>query len=320
MPKRLTIKDIARLSGTGKSTVSRVLNQQGDVHPQTRERIEAVINEYQFTPSRPARSMRVKESRVIGIIVARLDSAAENQAVSAMLPLLYRQGYDVLILESRFSTDKVVEHLKVLTRREVDGAILFSFTGLTAGMIAGWESHMVLMVHPCEGFSSVCYDDAGAVQMLAEHLFQQGHRRISYLGVNESDKTTGEDRYQAYLAACEKLSLTPHASLGTLEYHSGYTLAAEVCGEGTTAVICATDSLALGIYKYLGEHPAQQITVAAIGNTPLLRFLYPSVVTLEFGYAHAGELAATQLLAHLSDSAPPHAYLLNGQLDTDIAQ
>lgn len=209
MPKRLTIKDIARLSGTGKSTVSRVLNQQGDVHPETRKRIEAVINEYQFTPSRPARSMRVKESRVIGIIMARLDSAAENQAVSAMLPLLYRHGYDVLILESRFSTDKVTEHLTVLKQREVDGAILFSFTGLTAGMIAGWEPHMVLMVHPCDGFSSVCYDDAGAVQMLADHLFQQGHRRISYLGVNQSDKTTGEDRYLAYLAACKRLSLTP---------------------------------------------------------------------------------------------------------------
>ncbi|WP_025901927.1 trehalose operon repressor TreR [Tatumella sp. UCD-D_suzukii] len=319
MPKRLTIKDIARLSGTGKSTVSRVLNQQGDVHPETRKRIEAVINEYQFTPSRPARSMRVKESRVIGIIMARLDSAAENQAVSAMLPLLYRHGYDVLILESRFSTDKVTEHLTVLKQREVDGAILFSFTGLTAGMIAGWEPHMVLMVHPCDGFSSVCYDDAGAVQMLADHLFQQGHRRISYLGVNQSDKTTGEDRYLAYLTACKRLSLTPHASLGTLEYHSGYTLAGEVCGEGITAVICATDSLALGVYKYLGEHPAQQITVAAIGNTPLLGFLFPAVITLEFGYANAGELAARQLLAHLSHSAPARTYLLNGQLNTEIA-
>ncbi len=317
MQKRLTIKDIARLSGTGKSTVSRVLNHQGDVHPQTRERIEAVIREHQFEPSRSARSMRVNESRVIGVILARLDSAAENQAVSAMLPLLYQQGYDAIVLESRFSTDKVSEHLRVLQRREVDGVILFSFTGLTADMLSGWEDKMVLMVHPCEGFSSVCYDDAGAVNLLASHLYQLGHRSVSYLGVTEDDKTTGGDRYRAYLDACQRLDLAPHFALGSLDYHSGYTLAPRVCTPGTSAVICATDTLALGVYKYLRQNPDINIQVAAIGNTPLLGFLFPDVVILEFGYASAGKLAARQLLSHLTRAVPGQQFLLKGKLISD---
>ncbi len=317
MSKRLTIKDIARLSGTGKSTVSRVLNQQGDVHPQTRERIEAIIREHQFVPSRSARSMRVNESRVIGVILARLDSAAENQAVSAMLPLLYHHGYDAIVLESRFSTAKVAEHLRVLQKREVDGVILFSFTGLTEDMLTGWDNKMVLMVHPCEGFSSVCYDDAGAVNLLANHLYQLGHRNISYLGVTESDKTTGSDRYRAYLESCNRLQLTPHYALGSLDYHSGYTLADAVCTDSTTAVICATDTLALGVYKYLRQHPEKNIQVAAIGNTPLLGFLFPDVIMLEFGYATAGKLAARQLVTHLTRAVPEQHFILKGKLISD---
>ncbi|GAA0484642.1 trehalose operon repressor TreR [Tatumella punctata] len=318
MSKRLTIKDIARLSGTGKSTVSRVINQQGDVHPQTRQRIEAVIKQHQFIPSRSARAMRVNESRVIGVILARLDSAAENQAVSAMLPLLYQYGYDAMVLESRFSTTKVTEHLQVLGQREVDGVILFGFTGLTTGMLAGWENKLVLMVQSCRGFSSVCYDDAGAVNLLASHLQQLGHRNISYLGVNEEDKTTGGDRYRAYLSACQQLKLTPLAALGSLDYHSGYDLAAQVCTDETTAVICATDTLALGVYKYLRQNPQKNIQVAAIGNTPLLGFLFPDVVMLEFGYATAGKLAARQLIAHLSRAAPVRSFLLKGKLTSDF--
>lgn len=49
MQNRLTIKDIARMSGVGKSTVSRVLNNEGSVSPQTRERVEAVIRQHGFT-------------------------------------------------------------------------------------------------------------------------------------------------------------------------------------------------------------------------------------------------------------------------------
>lgn len=78
MQNRLTIKDIARMSGVGKSTVSRVLNNEGSVSPQTRERVEAVIRQHGFTPSKSARAMRGQSDKVVGIIVSRLDSPSEK--------------------------------------------------------------------------------------------------------------------------------------------------------------------------------------------------------------------------------------------------
>lgn len=139
MQNRLTIKDIARLSGVGKSTVSRVLNNEGSVSPQTRERVEAVIRQQGFTPSKSARAMRGQSDKVVGIIVSRLDSPSENQAVRTMLPLLYQQGFDPIVMESQFETRLVQEHLHVLHQRNVDGVILFGFTGLTAAMLKPWQ-------------------------------------------------------------------------------------------------------------------------------------------------------------------------------------
>ncbi len=127
MQNRLTIKDIARLSGVGKSTVSRVLNNESGVSQRTRERVEAVMNQHGFSPSRSARAMRGQSDKVVAIIVTRLDSLSENLAVQTMLPAFYEQGYDPIMMESQFSPQLVAEHLGVLKRRNIDGVVLFGF-------------------------------------------------------------------------------------------------------------------------------------------------------------------------------------------------
>ncbi|RWR02178.1 trehalose repressor [[Pantoea] beijingensis] len=297
---RLTIKDIARLSGVGKSTVSRVLNNEGKVSQQTRERVEAVIREYGFIPSKSAQAMRGQSDKIIGVIVSRLDSPSENQAVRAILPLLYEQGYDSILMESLLKVDLVAEHLRVLHQRNVDGVILFGFTGLSSEMLIEWRSKMVVMVREYAGLSSVCFDDAGAVALLMARLKQQGHQQISYIGVSEKDETTGRIRYQAYLDACQQQNIVPTFALGDLSYQSGFTLAAQVIKPDTSAVICASDTIALGAIKYVQHNPCGSLKICSIGHTPLLSFLFPDTVSVDLGYAHAGKAAAQQLVGLLS--------------------
>ncbi|HHQ4305008.1 trehalose operon repressor TreR [Serratia fonticola] len=300
MQNRLTIKDIARLSGVGKSTVSRVINNEGSVSPQTRERVEAVIRSQGFTPSKSARAMRGQSDKVVAIIVSRLDSPSENQAVRTMLPLLYQQGFDPIVMESQFETRLVEEHLNVLRQRNVDGVILFGFTGLTADMLKPWQEKMVVVAREYPGISSVCYDDEGAVKLLMQRLRKQGHSHISYLGVQESDATTGMRRHQAYLDTCRAQKISPLVALGELNYQSGFQLAANVIEPQTTALVCASDTIALGAMKYLQQQQITPIQVCAIGNTPMLNFLFPETFSVELGYGTAGQQAALQLLGQLS--------------------
>lgn len=165
MQNRLTIKDIARLSGVGKSTVSRVLNNESGVSKRTRERVEAVMNQHGFSPSRSARAMRGQSDKVVAIIVTRLDSLSENLAVQTMLPAFYEQGYDPIMMESQFSPMLVMEHLGMLRRRNIDGVVLFGFTGITEELIAPWKASLVLLARDAQGFASVCYDDEGAIHI-----------------------------------------------------------------------------------------------------------------------------------------------------------
>ncbi|MDA8497660.1 trehalose operon repressor TreR [Citrobacter sp. Igbk 17] len=300
MQNRLTIKDIARLSGVGKSTVSRVLNNESGVSERTRERVEAVMNQHGFSPSRSARAMRGQSDKVVAIIVTRLDSLSENLAVQTMLPAFYEQGYDPIMMESQFSPELVEEHLGMLKRRNIDGVVLFGFTGVTETMLTSWQDSLVLLARDAKGFASVCYDDEGAIHTLMQRLYDREHRHISFLGVPHSDVTTGKRRHEAYLTFCKKHKLHPAAALPGLAMKQGYEHAADVITPETTALVCATDTLALGVSKYLQEQRIDNLQLASVGNTPLMKFLHPEIITVDPGYAEAGRQAALQLIEQIN--------------------
>ncbi|MBR9958092.1 trehalose operon repressor TreR [Cronobacter sakazakii] len=315
MQHRLTIKDIARLSGVGKSTVSRVLNNESGVSEHTREKVEAVMRQHGFSPSRSARAMRGQSDKVVAIIVTRLDSLSENLAVQTILPALYEQGYDPIMLESRFSPALVQEHLGVLSRRHIDGVILFGFSGINEVLTAAWQKSLVLMARDATGFASVCYDDDGAIRLLMQRLYDNGHRHISFLGVPHSDITTGKRRHEAYLSFCKQHGLTPRDTLPGLAMKQGYEHAADVLSEETTALVCATDTLAIGASKYLQQRGGTPVQLASVGNTPLLKFLHPEALAVDPGYGEAGRAVAKQLIDQITGRADPRQIVIPARLD-----
>ncbi len=137
MQNRLTIKDIARLSGVGKSTVSRVLNNESGVSQRTRERAEAVVNQHGFSPSRSARAPCADRA----IKWWRLSSPVwipcqKTLRCRPCCPRSTSRGYDPIMMESQFSPELVEEHLQMLSRRNIDGVVLFGFTGVTESLLA----------------------------------------------------------------------------------------------------------------------------------------------------------------------------------------
>lgn len=121
-----------------------------------------------------------------------------------------------------------------------------------------------------------------------QRLYERGHRHISFLGVPHSDVTTGERRHQAYLDFCAQKKLTPTAALPGLAMKQGYESVASVLTPETRALVCATDTLALGASKYLQEQRIDTLQLASVGSTPLMKFLHPEILTVDPGYAEAG--------------------------------
>jgi LacI family trehalose operon transcriptional repressor len=291
-----------------------VLNNESGVSERTRERVEAVMNQHGFSPSRSARAMRGQSDKVVAIIVSRLDSLSENLAVQTMLPAFYEQGYDPIMMESQFSPQLVEEHLGMLQRRNIDGVVLFGFNGIKDEMLKPWQPSLVLLARDAHGFASVCYDDEGAIITLMQRLFDEGHRHISFLGVPHADVTTGKRRHEAYLAFCKKHNLSAVASLPGLGMKQGYEQVASVLTPQTTALVCATDTLALGASKYLQEQRIDGLQVASVGSTPLMKFLHPEIITVDPGYAESGRQAAAQLIEQINGRAEPRQIVIPAHL------
>lgn len=316
MTKKLTILDIARLAGVGKSTVSRVLNNDPRVKDETRALIQSVIAQHGFSPSKSAQSMRARRSRLIGVIVAKLGSSAENVAVSGILSTLYAHGYDAAIMESQFDASLTEEHIEILKRRNADGVILFGFSGFDLAKLSPFKGRCVVMAVETDIFSSVSYDNRGAVEQLMRHFYGEGFRHISYLGVTPKDLTTGKARLDSYLAFCEAHNLKPTSNTAEMTLESGYALADSLIYPETQAVVCASDTLALAVGKRLQDIGRTDIRIGGIGNHQLLRFVFPQSVTVDLGYQQAGEAAAKQLLAQLEqpDSKALYHFLQPSQL------
>ena len=203
----------------------------------------------------------------------------------------------------------------MLARRNIDGVVLFGFTGIDEAMLAPWRDTLVLMARDAPGFASVCYDDEGAITLLMQRLYDRGHRHISFLGVPHSDVTTGERRRLAYLAFCEKHHLTPTAALPGLGMKQGYDTVASVLTAETSALVCATDTLALGASKYLQQQGRDALQLASVGSTPLMKFLHPEILTVDPGYAESGRRAARQLIEQIAGSVDPRQIVIPAALN-----
>lgn len=302
MTKPLTILDIARLAGVGKSTVSRVLNNDARVKDSTRAKVQAVIDQHDFLPSKSARAMRAQRSGVVGVIVAKLSSNSENTALTGLLNTLYARGYDAAIMETQFSQQKAQGHLDVLKRRNVDGIIFFGFSGCDLSALAPFAPHCVVLAIDSNDYASVSYDNQGAVTQVMAHFYAQGLRHIHFLGIDEHDETTGRARTHAYHSFCDRHQLPARLHRCEMSLHAAYKATDSLIDSQTQAVVCASDTLALGVAKRLQTLGREDIAIGGIGNHDMLRFMFPRAVSVELGYHQAGQHAAELLLKQLDET------------------
>ena len=296
--KTLTIFDVAKLSGVGKSTVSRVLNDDPKVSQKTRDKVNAVIKEHRYTPSSHAQRMAAGKSQTIGIISSRLDSPSENRAIRGMLEAIYQNNYDAVLLESSFSPDNIQQHVEQLARRQVEGAIIFSLGSSDYSYLESISFPVVMVGQAVSGYTSVVYDDKGAINKVMTFAYNKGCRNIVYVGVELQDPTTGFARHQAYSDFCQEKNLIQNYWLGGMSFQAGYDHAVSALENNPDCIVCASDTLAIGVRRYLAEQDRNDILVTGIGNNELLRFLSPNHISVQLSYKQSG-YKAVQLLQSL---------------------
>lgn len=198
MSKKVTIVDIAKISGFGVGTVSRVLSNDKNVKQSTREAILKVIEETNYTPNVNSVRLRKKHTGVIAVLVPIINHPFFAEFVENVNIIAMKKGYSILLVTSKMNVDKEKEILQKIKRKEVDGAIFVTHynhddSELKNCCLVSVDRHLN---HNVPYVSSDNYE---ASRNAIEYLISKGARKIGYIGTKPYVESEVLLREKAYL-------------------------------------------------------------------------------------------------------------------------
>jgi LacI family sucrose operon transcriptional repressor len=310
---KVTIAEVAKLAGVAKSTVSRYLNG-GYVSDELRQKIDKVVKETKYEPNTFARSLKAKRTKLIGVIIPRINSHSVSLILKGIDEQLREAGYQMLIANTNQNMKREIESFHGFENQNVAGIIWISgtITEQHIKMINKIKIPILSVGQIHDEVASLGYDDEGAGYCLGEYIVSQGHKKIIYVGVTENDLAVGIKRKKGFLTAT-----TVESNCSVVLYEStflmkdAYELAKHMRLEKETVIVCATDNIALGVMKAMNERRVKipdDISMAGFGDYEIADMV--GLTTVYYPYQEAGQLAGEKILK--SDLTPMKA--LNCQI------
>ena len=252
MDKKLTINDIAKMSGVAKSTVSRYLNG-GSVRASTGQKIKKIIEEYNYEPNVFAR-LNAKESRIIGLMVPGFNSVTTPRLVEVIVDYLKKNDYTPLIMHTGNEIEEEIRSIERLKNMNVDGIMALA-TGSTEeyeAVVKRLEIPVLFLGQKFPGEKSVVNDDYNAGYAIGEYIGQTDIEKIYLLWVSGEDPAVGQERRQGVLDGLKEYGKEPEQIIETTFFYidaveKSRKLAKRI--KEPSAVVCATDRIAFGVYK-----------------------------------------------------------------------
>ncbi len=228
--KRPTIKQVAKAAGVSTQTVSRVINDRPDVSPETRGRIQQVIDELDYRPSALARSLIQQRSYTLGVVTAGLKYNGPSRTLNGITSKAEELGYALLLEEQpRFETEDIEPLLETLLSRHVDGIV---WAVQQVGDNHRWVGEILedvnvpvvfLTMETQPDLSIVGYDNFLGGKIATEHLLQQGYRHIGHISgpLLWWESRQRKAGWQAALTAAGLEPQESHSAEGTWSSSSG---------------------------------------------------------------------------------------------------
>ncbi|MGL5934846.1 MAG: LacI family DNA-binding transcriptional regulator [Cetobacterium sp.] len=310
MKKKLTIKEIAELSGVGKSTVSRFLND-GYVSENVKEKIEKIILEHNYEPNAFARGIKAKNNRFIGIVVPCLDSTITSTILMQLDNRLRALGYIPLIINTNHDISLELANLENLYRLNVEGIVLVATEVRDEHEQFVKKSRIpVLFVgQSCDETYSITNNENEAGKLIGNYIGKLGHKDILYVGVDEKDILVGKVRKNGVIKALKKYNAKVEVLESDFSFDKTEKLVNEYLKTKTpTCIICATDNMAFGAIKALnnlGIKIPEDVSIVGFGGYKVSDLIVPSLTTLRFFNELTGELAADTIVKLIINERVP---------------
>jgi LacI family transcriptional regulator len=319
MEERVTIRELARLSGVSVGTVSRALNGYADVRPETRERIMRLAQELDYTPAAAARSLVTQRSHVIGVFMETGEGHPDlqhpffHEVLGGLKQRVGAQGYDLLLFASERPGNGYGPHsyLKRARHHSVDGVALIGLDQEDPEV-----RRLVRAGLPCVGIDMdlegpaaevVMSDNVAGAEAAVRHLHALGHRRIATItGMLES--RPGIDRLRGYRAAAQALGLAyrdEYVAYGDFYAESGREQTARLLQlpERPTAIFAAADMMAIGAVRAVAEaglRVPEDVSIVGFDDIQLAPHINPPLTTLRQDKLGLGATTGDALIARIA--------------------
>ena len=296
-----TVKDVAKRAGVSVATVSRVLNNSEKVSEQTRQKVLNAIEELGFKPNLLARNFRKDRSNLILVILPTIANAYFARVVKGIEDTARKNGYGILLCTTQNSPEIAAEYLKLIERKQVDGAIIAS-AKIEIDFCKGLDTKRI--VQACEFYpfldtSLVTIDHKRAFYDIVDYLVKKGKKNILCAIGNEGIPSEFA-RKEGYKEALEENGLefkeenVIRCSYGWTELYEK--LKNLCCLKKYDAIACSSDLMAVGAIKAakaLGLKIPDEFSVTGFDNIMVSRIYEPSITTVAQPMYEIGEKAAT---------------------------
>lgn len=316
----MTIKDIARLSGYGVATVSRVLNNHPDVSTETRRKVMEVVEANDFQPNNNARNLKQQAGTSIDIIVKGTQNMLFADLVERIPALLREAERDASVYYIDEDADEV-SYAVQLSREHKPLGIIF-----LGGDLELFQAKFNPITAPCmlltntaeslgfENLSSITTNDEEAAYQVGKFLVAQGHRQIGIVGGNWSCAQISYNRFWGCRKALLDLGLPFEAErqcessrFSMADAYAATRRLLRRCPE-LTAIFAVSDVMAVGAIRAIhdmGLRVPEDVSVVGFDGTILSNFTVPRLATVSQNTRHMAERGVDILLKNIERGSRP---------------
>ncbi|WP_053847124.1 LacI family DNA-binding transcriptional regulator [Streptomyces sp. NRRL B-24085] len=308
-PHRVTIDDVARAVGVSRQTVSRALNDKGEIDASTKQRVLDAAQELGYRPSRFARGLVRQDSINVGLVIPDLLNPFFTEVAAAALEAARKRGWHVVVYDTGDRAEEERGTLEVIAS-QVDAVV--GYLSLPEDeidkLIRGLPVVLIDRDHRAERFNAISIDGEAGVHDAIRHLVDAGHHRIGML--DHAARSEPSVRHRWFAAAMAACGLEPAAvSRAAQSIDGGQHALRELLTEhpDVTAVFTFNDIIAIGALRAaraLGRRVPEDLAVIGFDGLQLGTLVEPALTTVALDTRELGVLAVEQAGRLLARSGP----------------
>ena len=307
-PKQANIYDVARLAKVSHQTVSRVINNNPSIRPETKARVEKAMETLGYRPSLAARALASSKTHMLGILSSDTDFTGPAAMVHFMEIAARQKGYFVVSVgidaNSPASVQAGIDHLMKLG---IEGLAVVTpqleAVELVRERVAGIPVVTLDSMYRMDELAVSVDNFAGGVAA-TQHLIQLGHRKIAHISGPKGwfESTT---RAAGYTSTMLGANLVPQVIDGDWEISTGYRIGKELdfLAKGITALFIANDRMAMGFLHAMRERGIkvpEQLSIVGFDDLEETAYTSPPLTTLRQDFKELGSRAMELLLAEIA--------------------